>query len=112
MAKTKQVLLTTTVKTTGAWQSNRLVSFAGKQAENGEAVLGVSIYEADVGDVAGVDVAGIALVEAGAAIAAGAAVSAGTQGLAITQVSPAKFVGTAIDAATAAGEIIRVLLKG
>ena len=75
MAKTKQVLLTTTVKTTGAWQPNRLVSFAGKQAENGEAVLGVSVYEADTGDLAAVDVSGIALVEAGAAIAAGAAVS-------------------------------------
>ena len=112
MAKTKQVLLTTTVKTTGAWQPNRLVSFAGKQAENGEAVLGVSVYEADTGDLAAVDVSGIALVEAGAAIAACAAVSAGTQGLAITQVSPAKFVGTAIDAATAAGDVIRVLLKG
>ena len=112
MAKTKQVLLTTTVKTTGAWQPNRLVSFAGKQAENGEAVLGVSIYEADVGDIAGVDVAGIALVEAGAVIAAGAAVAAGTQGLAIAQTGTTKAAGTAIDAATAAGDVIRVLLKG
>ena len=43
MAKTKQILLTTTVKTTGAWQPNRLVSFAGKQAENGEAVLGTAV---------------------------------------------------------------------
>lgn len=112
MAKTKQVLLTTTVKTTGAWQPNRLINFAGKQAENGEAVLGVSVYEADTGDLAAVDVSGIALVEAGAAIAAGAAVSAGTQGLAIAQTGTAKFVGTALDAATAAGEVIRVFLKG
>ena len=106
MAKTKQILLTTTVKTTGAWQPNRLVSFAGKQAENGEAVLGTSVYEADVGDQAAVDVIGIALVEAGAAIAAG------VQGLAIAQTGTAKIVGTAIDAATAAGEVIRIKLNG
>ena len=112
MAKTKQILLTTTVKTTGAWQPNRLVSFAGKQAENGEAVLGTSVYEADVGDQAAVDVIGIALVEAGAAITAGAAVAAGAQGLAIAQTGTAKTAGTALDAATAAGEVISVLLKG
>ena len=112
MAKTKQVLLTATVKTTGAWQPSRLVSFAGKQAENGEAVLGVSVYEADTGDLAAVDVSGIALVEAGAVIAAGAAVAAGTQGLAIAQTGTAKTAGTAIDAATAAGDVIRILLKG
>ena len=112
MAKTKQILLTTTVKTTGAWQPNRLVSFAGKQAENGEAVFGVSIYEADTGDLAAVGVIGIALVEAGAAITAGAAIAAGTQGLAIAQTGTAKIAGTALDAATAAGEIIRVKLNG
>ncbi|MFZ1417466.1 MAG: capsid cement protein [Burkholderiaceae bacterium] len=112
MAKTKQILLTTTVKTTGAWQPNRLVSFAGKQAENGEAVLGTSVYEADVGDQAAVDVIGIALVEAGAAIAAGVPIAAGLQGLAIAQTGTAKIVGTAIDAATAAGEVIRIKLNG
>ena len=108
MAKTKQILLTTTVKTTGAWQPNRLVSFAGKQAENGEAVLGTSVYEADVGDQAAVDVIGIALVEAGAAIALGAQVQPDATGRAITLAAGVAF-GRARDAATAAGDIIRVL---
>ena len=112
MAKTKQVLLATTVIAAGAWQPNRFVNFAGTQAAAGEASLGVSTYEADQGDAAAVDVLGIATVEAGGAIAQGAQVSAGDQGLAVTQASTAVVCGHALDAAAAAGDIIRILLRG
>lgn len=112
MAKTKQVLLATTVMAASAWQPNRFVNFAGAQAAAGEATLGVSTYEADQGDYAAVDVLGIATVEAGDAIAQGAKVAAGDQGLAVTQASTAAVAGYALDAAAAVGDIIRVLLRG
>lgn len=112
MGKTKQGLLATTVIAATAWQPNRFVNFAAAQAAAGEATLGVSVYEADQGDSAAVDVVGIVTVEAGGAIAQGAKVAAGDQGLAVTQASTAAVAGYALDTAAAAGDIIRVLLRG
>lgn len=112
MAKqTKQVVLTTTVRTTGKVVENRFVTFAGKQAKANEAVLGVAVRDADEGDLLAVDVLGIALVEAGGQIAAGAEVDADAQGCAVIHAS-GKVAGTALTAAAAAGDVIRVLLKG
>lgn len=54
---------------------------------------------------------GVAMVEAGAAIALGADVSAGANGVALTAASGIK-TGVALEAATATGQIIAVLLKG
>ena len=111
MAKpTKQVVLTTTVRTTGKVVENRFVTFAGKQAKANEAVLGAATHDADEGDLLGVDVVGIALVEAGGEVAAGAAVSADAQGCAVAGTQ--NVAGTAVTAAAAAGDFIRVLLKG
>ncbi|QEY24936.1 DUF2190 family protein [Neisseria animalis] len=110
MAQTKQVVLTTTVKAASPIVANRFVNFENKQAKAGEAVLGVSPYDCDEGDTAAVDVIGIALVEAGGAVAAGVEVGADAQGCAVT--GAAKVAGTALTAAEAAGDIIRVLLKG
>lgn len=111
MAQTKQVVLTTTVKAAGKIVANRFVTFSAKQAKANEAVLGVAPYDTDEGDVAAVDVLGIALVEAGGEIAAGAEVDADAQGCAVTHAS-GKVAGTALTAAAAAGDVIRVLLKG
>lgn len=111
MAKqTKQVVLTTTIPATGAIVVNRFVTFAGAQAKAGEAVAGVSAYDVAAGDLAAVDVVGIAMVEAGGEVAVGAEVGADAQGCAVT--GAAKAAGTALTAAAAAGETIRVLLKG
>lgn len=111
MAKqTKQVVLTTTIRTTGKVVENRFVNYSGKQAKAGEAVLGVANYDADEGDLLAVDVLGIALVEAGGTVAAGASVAADAQGCAVAGTQNA--VGTAVGAAEAAGDLIRVLLKG
>ncbi|MBF0802909.1 MULTISPECIES: capsid cement protein [unclassified Neisseria] len=111
MAKqTKQVILTTTARTTGKVVENRFVTFAGKQAKANEAVLGVAIHNAEEGDLLGVDIVGIALVEAGGEVAAGATVSADAQGCAVAGTQ--NVAGTAVGAAAAAGDLIRVLLKG
>lgn len=112
MAKTKQILLATSVMATGAWQPNRFVNFDGAQAETGQAVLGVSIYESDAGDVSAVEVLGIALVEAGEVIDKGVNVATGAQGLAMAATAEMPAAGVSMDAAEAVGDIIRVLLKG
>ena len=110
MAQTKQVVLTTTIKATGAIVENRFVTFAAAQAKAGEAVLGVAPYNAALGDVTPVEVVGIALVEAGGAVTAGTPVGADAQGCAVA--GAAKIAGTAMSDAAAAGDIIRVILKG
>lgn len=110
MAQTKQVVLVTTITATGEIVQDRFVNFAGAQAKAGEAVLGVAPYDVSNGDIAAVDVVGIAVVEAGGEISAGAEVGADAQGCAVTGAD--KIAGTALTAASAAGEIIRVLLKG
>lgn len=107
----KQVVLTTTVKATGKVVANRFVTFAGKQALANEAVFGVSPYDADEGDTLAVDVLGIAVVEAGGAVAVGAKVDADAQGCAVTHAS-GEVAGTALTAAAEAGDLIRVFLKG
>ena len=89
---------------------NRFVNFKGAQAKVGDAVLGVAPYDVETGDTAAVDVVGIAVVESGGAVAIGAGVGADAQGCAVSD--PLKIVGTALTAATAAGETVRVLLKG
>ena len=69
---------------------------AGRSALLGEAFDGV-IY-------------GTAVVEAGAAVAQGAKVASDAAGRAITQTGTAETAGIAMQAATAAGELIEVLL--
>ena len=110
MAQTKQVVLVTTITATGAIVKNRFVNFKGAQAKAGEAVLGVAPYDVETGDTAAVDVVGIAVVESGGAVAIGAEVGADAQGCAVS--GSLRKVGTALTAATAAGETVRVLLKG
>lgn len=110
MAQTKQVVLVTTIQTTGAIVKNRFVNFKGAQAKAGETVLGVSPYDVVAGETAAVEAVGISVVEAGGAVAAGAEVGADAQGCAVS--GAAKIAGTALTAAAAAGEEIRVLLKG
>lgn len=110
MAQTKQVVLTTTIKATGAIVKDRFVNFKGSQAKAGEAVLGVAPYDVEAADTAAVDVVGIAVVEAGGKVAVGAEVGSDAQGCAVT--GAAKVAGTALSEAAAAGDIIRVLLKG
>lgn len=109
---TKHITLVMSVIAAGAWAENRFVNFANTQAGEGEAILGVSPYAADTGDVAAVEVQGISTVEAGGKIAVGGKVTSGAQGLAVTATDGQEIAGTALDAATQVGDLIRVLLKG
>lgn len=108
---TKQVVLTTTIKTTGKVVANRFVGHSGKQAAADEKVYGVAPYDADSGDTLAVDILGIAVVEAGGVLAVGDDVSADAQGCAV-KTAGGKVAGTARTAAAAAGDLIQVFLKG
>ena len=105
--QTEKILFTTTVLAATALARFRLVNFAGSQAVAGERALGVAVADFDLGEQAGVNARGEMLVEAGAAIARGAAVQADATGRAITLAAGVQ-VGEARDAATAAGEFIRI----
>lgn len=102
--------LTLTVQAGGALTANRFVTGAGAApAANGRA-LGVTRTSAGVaGDLVPVDVQGTTQVEASAAIAADAAVATTADGRAVT-FSTGTTVARAIGAATAAGQLIEVLL--
>ena len=112
MAKTKQVVLTTTVKADGAIVAGRFVNYLGKQAKAGEAVLGVAPYDTAAGDVAAVETVGITIVETGGALAAGDAVAADAQGCAVKKAGNAAVTGYALDDAAAANDTIRIKIGG
>lgn len=106
-------LLTLTVAAAGALAADRFVTHAGAYPAAGGLPLGVTRTSAGAaGDLLPVDVLGTAIVEAGAAIAVGAAVMVGTTGKAITHDGDGdKFaVARALEAATADGNLIEVLL--
>ncbi|CAM3350289.1 capsid cement protein [Paracidovorax anthurii] len=105
---TEKILMATSVPATTALVRQRLVNFDGGQAGAADAALGVANANYDPGEQAGVGTHGEILVEAGAAVAKGAQVQPDAQGRAITLASGVAF-GRARDAATAAGEFIRVL---
>lgn len=104
----EKILLATTILATAALSRYRCANFAGATAIATDAVLGVPNANYDIGEQAGISTHGEILVEAGAAIAAGAQVQPDAQGRVIT-LAAGKAWGNARDAATAAGDIIRVL---
>lgn len=105
--KTENLSLTTSLQATGAITKRRFVTYAGAQAAAGVAVAGVSDDDAVAGDTFTVKARGWMLVEAGAAVAVGAAVESDASGRAITLTTGVQ-AGRAIDAATAAGQPIRI----
>lgn len=102
-------VLALTLALTGTVTTNRFVTAAGAQAGAGANTLGVVRQSGVSGDKATVDVLGTAQVEAGAAVSAGATIGVDSSGRGITWASGAK-VGLALEAATAAGQVIEVLL--
>ena len=106
--KTQQVLLTTSLLAAAALSARRFAGFDGNPCAAGVKPLGVTELDTDAGNMAPVNVMGIVLVEAGAAVAQGAEVQADATSRAITKAAGVS-AGTALDAATAAGEIIRIL---
>lgn len=83
----------------------------------GERVLGVSVDMATAGDatngrVVNVALLGIAVVEAGAAVARGALLMTNATGQAITATATNRVVGYALSSAANAGEWIQIILAG
>lgn len=103
-------LLTLTLALTGTVAANRFVTPAGAQAGADANTLGVARTAGVSGEKTPVDVIGTAVVEAGAAIAAGATLKTDASGRAIAWVTAGAKVGIALQAATAAGQFIEVLL--
>jgi hypothetical protein len=74
----------------------------------GAKAVGIAETDADPGEQASVTVLGVLIVEAGGAIAAGAEIQSDADGRAITKAAGIGN-GYALDAAVAAGDIIRVV---
>lgn len=106
--QTEKISLVVTVLAAAALARYRLVDFAGAPAASGVRVLGTPQAEFDAGDWAGIAVRGELLVEAGGAVVVGAEVESDATGRAVTKTTGIAF-GVARDAATAAGDLIRVL---
>jgi hypothetical protein len=106
--KTEHIILATTVLAAAALSKARFVTRAGAVPAAGGKVLGVANADYDLGNQAGLNVRGIILVEAGAAIAADADVETDASGRAVTR-SAGAIEGRALDAASGAGELIRIL---
>jgi len=107
--KTEKVLLIESVKATTALTKGRYARSTGAQAGAGEQVLGVVDLDAAIGQQASIKTHGILLVESGAAVAAEARLQSDATGRAIT-LAAGKDAGYALDAATAAGQPIRIKL--
>lgn len=108
--KTYQPVLTTTAIAKAEIAKFRFVGFDGGVAAAGAKALGISNIPAVAGDIFPVDVQGILLVEAGGAIEAGAALEGDAEGRAVAAGEEGVVNGYALDAADAAGEVIRVLV--
>jgi hypothetical protein len=103
-------LLTLTLALTGTVSANRFVTPAGAQAGADANTLGTVRLAGVSGDKVPVDVLGTATVESGAAISAGASLKSDASGRAITWATSGAKVGIALEAATASGQLIEVLL--
>lgn len=98
------LLLTTAVA------ANRFVTPAGALAGADLNTLGVARTAGNIGERVTTDMIGTAVVEAGAAVAAMSTVKSDASGRAIVWATAGAKVGLALEAATAAGQFIEVLL--
>lgn len=106
--KTEHIVLTISILAAAALTKKRYVTAAGAVPAAGAWCPGVTNASYDAGEQAGVDVQGVILVESGGAIAADAEVQTDATGCAITKAAGVSL-GRTLDAATGAGEYIRVL---
>ncbi|MGG2140528.1 capsid cement protein [Symbiopectobacterium sp. RP] len=112
---TQQVVLTTTMIAAEALTQHRLVGLSGKVFKGSGTELGVADIAGKKGDAVPVNVLGIMAVEAGSAISVGELLKSDDQGRVIPESAlekgalPASTVGAALDAATAEGQLIRMV---
>lgn len=103
-------LLTLARTLSGTVAACRFVTPAGAQAGADANTLGVARTAGVSTDKVPVDVLGTAVVEAGAAVSVNDTIKSDGSGRAITWVTSGAKVGLALEAATAAGQFIEVLL--
>lgn len=103
-------LLTLTFVLTSDVVACRFVTPGAAQAGADAVCVGVARSAGLSGERIPVDVKGTAIVEAGAAVAQGATVKSDASGQAITWATAGAKSGIALQAATAAGQMIEVLL--
>src|SRR5574344_1263984 len=102
-------LLIDSIKATANLPKQRFVGFDGGLCATGAKAYGVCDVETESGQQAPIGVLGILLVEAGGAITQGANVTSDATGKAVAIANTEKVNGIALDVATAAGEIIRII---
>jgi uncharacterized ParB-like nuclease family protein len=103
-------ILTLAILASTAVAANRFVNALGAQVLADANAIGVARSPAAIGELIPVDVQGTAVVEAGAAFAKGATIKVDATGRAITWVTSGARVAVALEAATAAGQLVEVLL--
>lgn len=102
-------VLTLTLTAAAALAAERFVTTDGNVPAAGGYAIGVTTTEAAKGEAFAADVMGTTVVEAGGAIAAGQGVQTDASGKAVA-LSSGVALGTALQAATADGDRIEVLL--
>ena len=102
-------LLPLAIAAAAAITAERFITVTGAVATAGGNAVGVATTNAAIGDYVSTDVIGTSVVTAGAAIVKGVAIEVGAGGKAITK-SSGVTVARALQAATADGERIEVLL--
>lgn len=110
MSTSSFAILTLTMTAPSAVLASRFVTPLGAQAGADANTMGAATAPAAIGEKFPVDVRGTTTVEAGAVVAVGATVKSDASGRAITWVTSGAKVGIALEAATAAGQFIEVLL--
>lgn len=115
MSATQQVILTTTVVALAALSQQRFVGADNAPCKAGAVALGVAEVDAAAGDVTPVNVLGIIVAEAGAAVTKGQNVQSDANACAVPQTAAAGdtpagiSAGIALDDALAEGDFIRIL---
>lgn len=107
--KTEQPVLITTIKAQADLSKNYFTGFDGKLCGAGLKALGVCNADTISAEMMPVTVKGIALIYSGDAVSQADALESDASGKAIT-VSAGIANGYALDAATGADELIRILL--
>lgn len=111
--KTYQPILIQTVEAQEDLTEKTFIGFDGNTCEAGAKAFGVADVSTESGQLAPVGVLGTFLVTAGGAITQGSAVTSDANGKAVTATSTEdstdEINGYALDAASASGEVIRVL---
>lgn len=110
MSQQNIAILSLPLVLSGTVTANRFVTAAGAQAGADANTYGVTRSSGVSGERVTADILGTAMVEAGAAVAAGATLKADASGRGITWVTSGAKVGLALEAASAAGQMIEVLL--